>query len=172
MISAVRLLPIIFTCAVAQAVAGAPAPSSGEPPQSAAPPSQAAPADAATHSAASQSSSSSATPDSTAKSTDEKSTTATGQSSATTSTSTTPTKVVLNDKTLTEAQVKQLLARGYKPQSRGGDVLYCRREQQLGSHFETKICKSAAQIMQDELDSKETTRNMQLQTPGSMGPGK
>lgn len=65
------------------------------------------------------------------------------------------------DKTLTDAQVKQLLARGYKPQSRGSTVYYCRREQQLGSRFESKVCKTADQISRDELDSKEMTEQAQ-----------
>jgi hypothetical protein len=75
------------------------------------------------------------------------------------------------DTTLTDAQVKHILARGYKPQSHGGDVLYCRREQQLGSRFETKVCKTAGQLAEEELESRESTENMQRRlTPG--GPGK
>ena len=70
-------------------------------------------------------------------------------------------KVVLNDKTLTNAQVKDLLAQGYKPQGQGDTVVYCRREQVLGSHFESKICRSAAQILQERSDSKEFTENVQ-----------
>jgi hypothetical protein len=69
--------------------------------------------------------------------------------------------VFLEDKTLTNAQVKELFARGYKPEARGSDVYYCRREQQLGSRFETRICKTAGQITETELASKETTEQMQ-----------
>jgi hypothetical protein len=157
---------MICACVVAQAFAGGPAPSSAEPQQTASQSPPAASADATAQSAAPQSSSA-ATTASDKPSTDQKSST----SQASTTTSATPTKVVLVDKTLTDGQVKQLLARGYKPQSHGDDVLYCRREQQLGSHFETKICKTAAQIQRDELDSKETMQNMQRLTPG-MAPGK
>jgi hypothetical protein len=70
-------------------------------------------------------------------------------------------KTVLVDKTLTNAQVKQLLAKGYKPQGRGDEVYYCRREQELGSRFEHKVCKTADQIMRDELDAQEMTGNVQ-----------
>jgi hypothetical protein len=69
--------------------------------------------------------------------------------------------VVLVDKTMTDAQVKQLLAKGYKPQSRGGEVFYCRREAVLGSRFEQKICKLAEQLMRDEQDSKDMAQRMQ-----------
>jgi hypothetical protein len=69
------------------------------------------------------------------------------------------------DKSLTDAQVKELLARGYKPQARGDEVLYCRREHQLGSRFETKICKTANPITRDELDGKETVQQLQRRTP-------
>jgi len=152
--SAVRLLPIICACLVAQAFAAAPEPSSAEPQQSASQSSPAAPAVATTQSAAPQSSpSATAASDATAKAgTDDKPAATPG---------TAPTKVVLVDKSLTDAQVKQLLARGYKPKGSGDQVLYCRREQQLGSHFETKVCKTADQIKRDELDSQENTQQMQ-----------
>ena len=69
--------------------------------------------------------------------------------------------MVLVDKTMTDAQVKQLLAKGYRPQSRGSEVFYCRREAVLGSRFEQKICKSAEQVMRDEQDSKDMTQRLQ-----------
>jgi hypothetical protein len=62
---------------------------------------------------------------------------------------------------MTDAQVKQLLAKGYRPQARGGEVFYCRREAVLGSRFEQKICRSAEQLMRDEQDSKDMTERMQ-----------
>jgi uncharacterized protein involved in copper resistance len=150
----VRLLPIVCAFVVTQAFAAGPGPSSTEPQQSASQSSPAAPAAATTQSAAPQSSSpATAASDATAKpSTDEKPAATSGAA---------PAKVVLVDKTLTDAQVKQLLARGYKPKGSGADVLYCRREQQLGSRFETKVCKTADQIKRDELDSQETTQGMQ-----------
>jgi len=77
--------------------------------------------------------------------------------------------VVLVDKTMTDAQVKQLLAKGYRPTSRGGEVFYCRREQVLGSRFEQKICKSAEQIMRDEVDSKDMAERLQQSTGSPAG---
>ena len=76
-------------------------------------------------------------------------------------------KKILVDDTVTDAQLKQILAKGYKPESqaRGNEVYYCRREGQLGSRFETKICKTARRILQDELQGKEVATRAQ-QTGG------
>ncbi len=78
-----------------------------------------------------------------------------------------PNRVVLMDKTLTDSQVKQLLARGYKPQQRGDSIYYCRREQVLGSHFENKVCKTAEEIARDERDSKEMVERMRRANGGN-----
>jgi hypothetical protein len=154
---------MICACAVTQAFAGGAASNSGEPEQPASQPGT----DTAPQSAvAAQQSSQPAT---TASDADAKPSTSaktsTSQSPAAASTATTPAdkpaKVVLVDTTLTDAQVKQLLAKGYRPQARGGDVYYCRREAELGSHFEKKVCKTAEQIKLDELQSKEMTEKMQ-----------
>jgi len=77
-------------------------------------------------------------------------------------------KKVLVDDTVTDAQLKQILARGYKPESqaRGNEVYYCRREHELGSRFETKVCKTSRRILQDELQGKEATTRVQ-RTDGS-----
>src|SRR5690349_20537162 len=49
----------------------------------------------------------------------------------------TPHRLVLIDKTLTNAEVSQLLSQGYKPQKgRGDTVLYCRSEAQMGTRCE------------------------------------
>ena len=72
-------------------------------------------------------------------------------------------KKVLVDDTVTDAQLKQILSKGYKPatQARGNEVYYCRSERELGSRFETKVCKTAAQIFQDEQGSKEAATYVQ-----------
>ena len=64
---------------------------------------------------------------------------------------------VLVDDTVNDAQLKQILARGYKPdkQARGNEVYYCRSEPELGSRFQKKICKTATRILQDELDGQK-----------------
>ena len=148
-----RLMFIICTWAIAPAFAGGPAPAEPEQPapQSSAPaapnaasqPTTAAPTNAASNATA------------TTAATSEKPSTTQSPNAAT------PGKVVLVDKTMTDAQVRQLLAKGYRPQPRGDEVFYCRRETILGSHFEQKICKTAEQIMRDERDSQEMTGRMQ-----------
>jgi hypothetical protein len=76
---------------------------------------------------------------------------------------------VLVDNTLNDAQLKQILARGYKPtsQARGNEVLYCRSERETGSRFEKKVCKSATRIIQDELQGKDATTRLE-QTSGNV----
>jgi len=71
-------------------------------------------------------------------------------------------KVVVDD-TVTDAQLKQILNKGYKPESqaRGNEVYYCRSERELGSRFETKICRTAARILEEEQQGKETTTNFE-----------
>lgn len=77
-------------------------------------------------------------------------------------------KKVLVDDTVTDAQLKQILARGYKPdsQARGNEVYYCRRQRETGSRFETKVCKTAMRILQDELNGKDATGRLE-QTSGN-----
>ena len=71
-------------------------------------------------------------------------------------------QLVLVDKTLTQAEVNRLLSKGYKPQQgRGENVLYCRNEAQLGSHFEKRVCLSADQIKTATQDSRDATESLQ-----------
>ena len=71
-----------------------------------------------------------------------------------------PAKVVLVDDTVTAEQLKQILAKGYKPESQaaGHEVIYCRRERPMGTRFETKICKTSGRILQDELRGQDLAR--------------
>jgi hypothetical protein len=71
--------------------------------------------------------------------------------------------MVLVDDTVTDAQLKQILAKGYKPESQAheNEVFYCRRERPLGTRFETKICKTSRRILQDELQGKEMATRAQ-----------
>jgi hypothetical protein len=73
------------------------------------------------------------------------------------------------DDTVNDAQLKQIRARGYKPdsQARGNEVYYCRGERELGSRFEKRICKTATRILQDELQGKEATTRLE-QTSGNL----
>jgi ribulose bisphosphate carboxylase small subunit len=79
---------------------------------------------------------------------------------------------VLVDDTVTDAQLKQILKKGYKPESqaRDNEVYYCRSERELGSRFETKICRTAARILEEERQGKEVTTRIE-QTGGNK-PGK
>lgn len=66
------------------------------------------------------------------------------------------------------SQDKSLRARGYKPESRGGTTVYCRKEAVLGSRFENKICRSAAELEHDSQAGKDMVQDMQR--VGSAGP--
>jgi hypothetical protein len=72
-------------------------------------------------------------------------------------------KVVLVDDTVTDAQLKQIRAKGYRPeaQARGNEVYYCRRERSLGTRFETKVCRTSGSILQDELQGKEVATRVE-----------
>jgi hypothetical protein len=154
MSAVIRLSFVICTCAIAQAFAQSPASVEPEHPVSQSP----ATADAASQPTAPAQSSpadNTAKPDISDKAPATQSPNATANAPA----SSGATKTVLVDKTLTNAQVKQLLAKGYRPQGRGDNVYYCRREQVLGSRFEQKVCKTADQITRAELDSQEIAEN-------------
>jgi hypothetical protein len=59
------------------------------------------------------------------------------------------------------AQDKSLRARGYKPETRGGTTVYCRKEAVLGSRFENKICRSAADLEHNSQAGKDMVQDMQ-----------
>ena len=81
-----------------------------------------------------------------------------------------PERLVLEDKTLTNAEVSQLLAQGYRPQKgRGDDVLYCRSEQPLGTRFAQKVCKTADQIKAQMRDSKDMAARQQMPSGNPAG---
>jgi hypothetical protein len=79
---------------------------------------------------------------------------------------------VLVDDTVSDTQLKAILAKGYRPTRQGDahEVLYCRSESELGSRFSTKVCKTATQILQAEQQSKDASAR--LQRPGGSGGGK
>ena len=68
-------------------------------------------------------------------------------------------KNVLVDDTVTDAQLRQILAKGYRPvtQAPGNEVSYCRNEQLSGERFQTKVCKTARRILEDEQRAKDLT---------------
>ena len=122
-----------------------------DPPASASTPGTLPPAPAAT-TAVPASSPPSAKPEPDAKATGASSATTTSAEASTAAAK--PTRIVLDDKTLTQSEVKQLLAQGYKPVSRGGEIYYCRRETQLGSRFANLNCRTGER-------AKERARNGQ-----------
>jgi hypothetical protein len=174
-----RLLLVICACAVAHAFAAdsdSNAVEPGQPPSQsspAAPPGAIAPSPAAAPSASSTTTPGATTPDpasggksdaGTQPGNTRTSPVAQSPDTATaTSVANKPAKRVLVDDTVTTAQLKQILAKGYKPESqaRGNEVYYCRHERSLGTRLETKICKTAGRILQDELQGKEMTTRAQ-----------
>jgi hypothetical protein len=72
-------------------------------------------------------------------------------------------KNVLVDDTVTDAQLKQILAKGYRPvkQAPGNEVSYCRNERLSGERFETKVCKTARRILEDEQRGKDLTNSVE-----------
>jgi hypothetical protein len=174
-----RLLLVISACAVAYAFAAGSdsnAVEPGQPPSQsspAAPPGAIAPSPPAAPSASSTTTPGATTPDPSSSGNSDAGTqpgytgtspvaqspdTATAKSGANK-----PAKLVLVDDTVTAAQLNQILAKGYKPESqaRANEVFYCRRERPLGTRFETKTCKTSGRILQDELQGKEMTTRAQ-----------
>jgi hypothetical protein len=72
-------------------------------------------------------------------------------------------KNVLVDDTVTDAQLKQILAKGYRPvqQAHGNEVSYCRSEQLSGERFKTKVCKTARRILEDEQRGKDLINSVE-----------
>ncbi len=54
-----------------------------------------------------------------------------------------------------ESQAKLLRAAGYKAEVRNGQTIYCRKEAQLGSRFESKVCGTADELERLTVKSKE-----------------
>ncbi len=142
-----RLLPAVCVCVVAQAFAG-PEPADQSTPASQPPAAAAAPSSIPPASDSTKATTTSSATDASSTSAPQGATVKVG-------------KIVLVDKTLTNAQVKELLARGYKPQAAGDRIVYCRREAPLGSRFEQKICQTPEQIGLQRQEGKDTTEFLQ-----------
>ncbi len=72
-------------------------------------------------------------------------------------TSAAPQRIVLEDKTLTNEEVQQVLAQGYKPVGRNGKVYYCRREQVTGTNVPSTMCMTADTLKQLQEREKSGT---------------
>jgi hypothetical protein len=157
----VRVVTVICACAVAYAFASGSDSNAVEPDQSVSQSSAPAPAGlAGAQSPAPESSAASTTP---AATTPSHPPPAKGGSDAapTPTSANKPSKIVLRDETLNGAQLKEILAKGYKPEGRGDQVFYCRRESQLGTRFETKVCRTATVILGLELQGKDIAEHAQ-----------
>lgn len=63
---------------------------------------------------------------------------------------------------ITPEQAKTLRMAGYKADVRkGGEVLYCRSEPQMGSFFETKVCGTPDDILLRTTNGKDLVKQMQ-----------
>ena len=70
----------------------------------------------------------------------------------------------------TDAEIKQMRSRGYKPVNRNGTLVFCRDEGELGSHFQRTRCSTLKQLKDAELSGKEYVNSLQQQ--GSAVPFK
>jgi hypothetical protein len=61
----------------------------------------------------------------------------------------------MEDKTLTNDEVRRLIAQGYKPVGRDGEVYYCRSDMPTGSRVASVSCKTAEQMKQIQEASKD-----------------
>jgi hypothetical protein len=88
----------------------------------------------------------------------------------TTTTVTTTTTTPAADAAQSEIEAKKAAAAerikksglgGYKPEVHGGNTVYCKVEQQIGSRFSTKQCRSYEQLMADQQAGKDYTDQLQ-----------
>lgn len=70
----------------------------------------------------------------------------------------------------TEAEIKRMRGRGYKPVNRNGTLVFCRDEGEIGTHFQRTHCSTLDQLKQAELSGKEYVNSIQQQ--GSAVPFK
>jgi hypothetical protein len=56
---------------------------------------------------------------------------------------------------------KKLVAQGYKMSIKNGEKIFCRREGELGSHFERKVCGTAESLAATQRDAKDIAAQSQ-----------
>ncbi|HXI47486.1 MAG TPA: hypothetical protein VNH39_02785 [Steroidobacteraceae bacterium] len=74
------------------------------------------------------------------------------------------------DVAATDAEIKQMRGRGYKPVNRNGTLVFCRDEGEIGTHFQRTRCSTLKQLKDAELTGKEYVNSIQQQ--GSAVPFK
>jgi hypothetical protein len=70
----------------------------------------------------------------------------------------------------TEAEIKQMRGRGYKPVNRNGMLVFCRDEGELGSHFQRTRCNTLKELKDAELNGKEYANSVQRSADPFKGP--
>ena len=63
----------------------------------------------------------------------------------------------------TDAEIKQMRGRGFKPVTRNGTMVFCRDEGEIGTHFRRTRCSTLEQLKQAELSGKEYVNSLQQQ---------
>jgi hypothetical protein len=72
------------------------------------------------------------------------------------------------DAAATDALIKKMRARGYKPVNRKGILVFCRPEGEIGTHFQRERCNTLDELKDAERTGQEFTN--QIQQQGSPTP--
>lgn len=72
-----------------------------------------------------------------------------------------PGRIVLHDASLTNEEIRQIFAMGYKPLERHGEVYYCRHEVPTGSRFDKVTCRTGDELKRLTQASKDTVTQFQ-----------
>ena len=94
------------------------------------------------------------------------STTSSGAKPAAATAATTPAKTDTSEIVniaATEALIKKMRGRGYRPINRNGILVFCRTEGQIGTHFERSRCNTIDELKNAELTGQEYTKQIQQQ---------
>jgi hypothetical protein len=67
------------------------------------------------------------------------------------------------DSAATDALIKTMRARGYKPVNRKGTLVFCRPEGELGTHFQKERCSTLDQLKDAERTGKDYVNQIQQQ---------
>jgi hypothetical protein len=85
-------------------------------------------------------------------------------SSSTQSASATKAAASADDTASEDANDKRLRSQGYKPETRNGTKVYCRKETEMGSRFPAKVCGTAEQLANANKDSQDALDKVQRQS--------
>jgi hypothetical protein len=73
----------------------------------------------------------------------------------------------------TDALIKRMRSRGYKPVNRNGVLVFCRSEGELGTHFERTRCNTLDELKDAERTGQEYANQIQQQgSPTEFKPDK